>query len=91
MGRGRSKSSSENQTGRISYLEAFKENSRQFNAALQRARDEGYAQLQYTAITGQVINRYWNGATFTDRKSSLYESLNPKYKRKGVLKVKFRA
>lgn len=75
---------------KVSALEAFRENASQLNAALQKAKEIGAAQLQYTDITGRTVNRYWNGATFTDRKSSLYETTSGKYKRTGIYKAKFK-
>ena len=74
----------------VSELEAFRENASQLNAALEKAKGIGAAQLQYTDITGRTVNRYWNGATFTDRKSSLYETTSGKYKRTGIYKAKFK-
>lgn len=69
----------------MSYLEIFKENARQFNEALQKARQTGKAVVIFTDCTGQTFRRYWNGATFTDRRKELHED---KYMR-GELIAKF--
>lgn len=87
---GRGSSSGRAGNRKVSALEAFRENVSQLNAALQKAKESGAAQLQYTDITGRTVNRYWNGATFTDRKSSLYETTSGKYKREGIYKAKFK-
>ena len=65
-------------------LEEFKENARQFNRAIEEAKQKKAAILEYTDITGTVFKRYWNGATFVDRQSALYEK-----DRNGVYKVSY--
>lgn len=70
----------------MSDLEAFKENTNQLNKALKNAKDNKASILEYQDITGKVHHRYWNGATYTDRKSSLYEK-----EFKGTYKAKFKA
>ena len=83
-GRGGS-SKLESNSQKISALKIFKENAAQFNKAIERAKTEKASILEYTEATGKIFTRYWNGATFTDRKSALYER-----ERKGTLKVKFK-
>lgn len=65
-------------------LDAFKENARQFNVAIEEAKKMKAAILEYTDITGTVFKRYWNGAAFVDRKSALYEK-----NRNGVYKASY--
>lgn len=70
---------------KVSPLTAFKENARQFNSALRDARRAKASIVEFKDVTGQTSKRYWNGATYTDRKSSLYEK-----EFKGTYKAKFK-
>lgn len=72
-----------------SNLEAFKENARQFNQALQDARKAGAAVVEFKTITGSTVRRYWNGATWGDRPSSMEARYGKK--RTGTFKAKFKA
>ena len=56
-----------------SSLDAFKENARQFNLAIEAAKEKKASIVEYTDMTGAVFKRYWNGAAFVDRASALYE------------------
>lgn len=69
----------------VSPLTAFRENSKQFNNALQEGRTRKASIVEFTDITGKVSKRYWNGATYTDRSSSLFEK-----EFKGTYKVSFK-
>ena len=66
-------------------LELFKENARQFNEAIQNAKAKKAAIVEFTDMKGTTYTRYWNGATFVDRASALYEK-----DRKGTYKAKFK-
>ncbi len=81
---GRGASSSKAKSTKSS-LEAFRSNARQFNEALQKAKQQRASIVEYTDITGQTFKRYWNGASFVDRESALYEK-----ERKGLYKAKYR-
>lgn len=70
---------------KVSSLQAFKENGRQFNAARQNANTVKASILEYKDITGKTIKRYLNGATFVDRKSALYDK-----EHNGVYKASFK-
>ena len=74
---------------KVTALTAFKENAKQFNEAIQAAKSGSYSTLEYTDITGKTVNRYWDGAKFSDKKAALFEG-EGKYKRKGKLKVSFK-
>lgn len=65
-------------------LDAFRENARQFNLARIAAKEAKASILEYTDIEGRTHKRYWNGAAFTDRASSLYER-----EHSGVFKAQF--
>lgn len=69
---GRGGSSGVGKSG-ISALQAFKENARQFNEALQQGKIRKASVVEFEDITGNETKRYWNGATYVDRKSALYE------------------
>lgn len=74
----------------ISPLEGYRENIRQFNAALQAAKDSKAAILEFQDITGKTHRRWYNGATYTDRKPSEANiGGTGKYKRTGIYKAKF--
>lgn len=76
---------------KMSPLEAFKENARQFNEALQEGKKRGAHIVEFKGITGQTVKRYWTGARYEDRPSSLYEKSNTKYKMGGgTYKAEFR-
>lgn len=72
------------QSGR-SPLETFKDNARQFNEARIHAKANKASVLEYKDITGQVKRMYWNGATFVDRRSALYEK-----EHKGVFRAEYK-
>lgn len=57
----------------VSPLTVFKENARQLNEALVEGRAKQASVVEFTDATGTKFKRYWNGATYTDRASSLYE------------------
>lgn len=67
-----------------SELEAFRENTRQYNLARIAAKEAKASILEFTDITGAIHKLYWNGATYTDRASSLYER-----EHSGVFKAQF--
>jgi hypothetical protein len=70
-------------------LQAFKENAKQFNEALKKAQSEKASVVEFTDITGATVRRYWNGATFVDRKSALYTKAY-KGKIQGTYKANFK-
>ena len=75
MGRGESKVQRHERymrkkLGGMSQLEAFKENARQFNEALEEARKRNAAVVEFTDITGKTFKRYWDGARYSDVKPS---------------------
>ena len=76
--------------GGKSTLSAFKENAKQFNEAIQKAKAGKYYQLQYTDLTGKTVNRYWTGGNYSDRPSALYADRNRKAMPNGTLRLKFR-
>ena len=76
------------QTYNVSELTQVRENYSQLQTAIRTVREQGASKVEYIGIDGKTVNRYWNGATFTDRRSSLYESQDPKYKRNGIYKAK---
>lgn len=82
---GRGSSSGMQKSAQLSPLQAFKENAKQFNFALQKAKENKASIVEYTDITGKTARRYWNGATFVNRKSALYEK-----ERQGTYKAKFK-
>lgn len=75
----------DNPAGNMSSLEAFRENARQFNLAVQEAKKQKASVLEFTDITGTTYRRYWNGATYVDRKGALYEK-----EMQGTYKAQFR-
>lgn len=56
-----------------SALEMMKEDSRQYVEALKEAQRQKAAIVEYTGVDGKTHRRYWNGATFVDRSSALYD------------------
>lgn len=77
----------------ISPLEGLRENDRQFQQALQTAKEKKVAVLEYEGINGKVYKRWYNGATYSDRKPRNEVDIggHGKYKRKGTYKAKFKA
>lgn len=76
----------------IKPLEGLRENDKQFRAALQEAKEQKAAVLEFENIMGKTDKRWWNGATWTDRKpSDATLGGTGKYKRTGTYKKKFKA
>ena len=70
----------------IKPLEGLRENDKQFRAALQEAKEQKAAVLEFENIMGRTDKRWWNGATWTDRKpSDATLGGTGKYKRTGLL------
>ena len=74
----------------LSPLQAFKENARQFNIALQEARKRNAEIVEFKRLDGKVERRYWNGARFEDKPSLMYQNSNDKYKTSGIYKAEFK-
>lgn len=70
-------------------LAAFKSNAKQFNNALHEGRKRSAAIVEYTDLYGKIHKRYWNGVTYTDRKSSLFTN-GDRYAHKGVYQAKYK-
>lgn len=90
MGRGNSKAGKTSGGGnKVSPLQAFRSNARQFNEALAEGRRRHAAVVEYTDLNGRKSRRYWNGATYTERKSSLYTRGTGKYSVSGTYSSKY--
>ena len=85
---GRGASSGANTSNKPSALEVFKENANQFKRALQNGQENKAAIVEYTDVTGKTVKRYWDGSTYRDRPSSMYNSLSNK-DMSGTFKSKF--
>lgn len=59
-GRGASGKRSKASGRKVSALEVFKENARQFNEAKEAAKEARASKLEFTTVTGEKINFYWN-------------------------------
>lgn len=68
-------------------LEIVRENSSQFNLVLQEAKRRNVAKVEYEDAFGRTIRRYFDGATYSDRKSTMAEKFTSA---KGVYKAKFK-
>ena len=95
-GGGGSANKANNATGKngktISALEGLRENEKQFREALQTAKNSKAAIIEFENIMGRTDRRWWNGATWTDKKpSEATLGGTGKYKRKGIYKAKFKA
>ena len=77
-------------TSNVSELDAFRENSKQYNDALKKGREQGAYKISYTDITGKVHNMYYDGARYTDRENSMYKATNSKYKLSGTYEAEFK-
>lgn len=88
-GRGASGKRSKVGGRKVSALEVFKENARQFNEAKEAAKEARASKLEFTTVTGEKINFYWNGAAFTERKVTLPEG-SGRYRTGGTYKAKFK-
>ena len=75
---GRGASSGANTSNKPSALEVFKENANQFKRALQTGKENKAAIVEYTAVTGKTVKRYWDGSAYRDRPNSMYDSLSNK-------------
>ena len=75
---------------KLSPLQAFKENARQFNEALQEGRKRNAQIVEYKRIDGKTERRYWNGARYEDRPSQMYQNTGGKYKTEGTYKAEFK-
>lgn len=72
-----------------SSLEAFKENARQFNDALNEATKQGALEVEFTDITGKTFHRWWNGGAWSDRK--IVQDMAKRYSKKsGKFKSSFK-
>lgn len=60
----------------------------QFKRALQNGKENKAAIVEYTDVTGKTFKRYWDGSTYRDRPSSMYNSLSNK-DMSGTFKSKF--
>ena len=70
-------------------LEAFKENSRQLNVALEEGQKRNALEVHYTDMTGKLYKSYWNGAKFTADK--VKQDMAKKYgKKAGIYKTSFK-
>lgn len=70
-------------------LEAFKENSRQLNVALEEGQKRNALEVHYTDMTGKVYKHYWNGAKFVADK--IKQDMAKKYgKKAGIYKASFK-
>lgn len=79
-------------TKKISPLEGLRENEKQFREALQAAKNSNSAIFEFKNIMGKTTKRWWNGATWTDKKpSDAVIGGTGKYKRKGTYKAEFKA
>ncbi|MEG0165170.1 hypothetical protein [Anaerorhabdus sp.] len=68
----------------VTNLEAFKENARQCNQAIIDAEKASASILEFRDITGKLFKFYWNGASFVEKSSALYEN-----ERNGVYYAEF--
>ena len=75
---------------KLSPLQAFKENARQFNEALIEGKKRNAQVVEYKRIDGKTERRYWNGARYEDRPSQMYQNTNGKYKTEGTYKAEFK-
>lgn len=70
-------------------LEAFKENSRQLNVALEEGQKRNALEVHYTDMTGKLYKSYWNGSKFTGDK--VKQDMAKKYgKKAGIYKASFK-
>lgn len=53
-----------------SALTVFKENARQMNEALEEATRQRALEVHFTDVTGKTFKRWWDGASWTDKKVS---------------------
>ena len=91
MGRGKSgvSGAAGNSGNTLSPLEAIRNNARQFNEALAEGRARNAEIVEYTDIMGIVRRRYWNGATWSERPSSMY-ARTTRYRASGTYKTSYK-
>lgn len=68
-------------------LQIFKENASQLNDAIREGQKRKVATIEFEDATGKTVRRYFNGASYSDRKSSMAEKYSSV---KGTYKAKFK-